>query len=285
MKTKKTILCIILFPAIAFGQMVRSNMVSVGKQGDTVQIPIALRQIDLDDHTSLSLVAPDSIKPSVVSIVFAAEDSIGDSCATILNPAGADISLSLKDKSQFLNAVNQKKVVEEYDSIVTSIPQPPVIFVLNQHKIIGIAELSWNDFESFQKLDTIRIVTQCRTINLNDEKREIISDFYFYLAEREEPPPYFVPIDKEPIIIARVDPEYPQLALQSGLEGEVFLNVWVDRKGKVHGPVILKSSNEIFNAPAIKAARQWVFTPAMMEGKSVSVRVAIPFRFRLPKSK
>ncbi len=95
------------------------------------------------------------------------------------------------------------------------------------------------------------------------------------------PPPDFVPYEKEPTIVKRVEPKYPDIALRAGLEGNVFVKVWVDKEGKVRKVVILKSDAEIFNQAAEDAAKQWVFTPAVMQKGPVSVWVSIPFRFRL----
>ncbi len=99
--------------------------------------------------------------------------------------------------------------------------------------------------------------------------------------EDEGPPPDFVPYEKEPTVVKKIDPKYPEIALRAGLEGNVYVKVWVDKEGKVRKVVVLKSDAEIFNEAAIEAAKQWVFTPAVMQKGPVSVWVSIPFRFRL----
>jgi protein TonB len=99
--------------------------------------------------------------------------------------------------------------------------------------------------------------------------------------EDDAPPPDFVAYEKEPVVVRKVDPKYPEIALRAGLEGNVYLKVWVDKEGKVRKAVVLKSDAEIFNQAAIDAATQWVFTPAVMQKGPVSVWVSIPFRFRL----
>ena len=98
-------------------------------------------------------------------------------------------------------------------------------------------------------------------------------------------PPDFVPYEKEPTVVKRVEPKYPDLALRAGLEGNVFVKVWVDKEGKVRKVVLLKSDAPIFEEAAISAAKQWVFTPAVMQKGPVSVWVSIPFRFRLTGNK
>jgi len=98
-------------------------------------------------------------------------------------------------------------------------------------------------------------------------------------------PPDFVPYEKEPTVVKKIEPKYPDLALRAGLEGNVFVKVWVDKEGKVRKVVLLKSDAPIFEDAAIAAAKQWVFTPAVMQKGPVSVWVSIPFRFRLTGNK
>ncbi len=103
----------------------------------------------------------------------------------------------------------------------------------------------------------------------------------FSQAEDETPPPDFVEFEKAPEIIKTVTPRYPELARRAGMEGTVFVRVWVDREGKPRTVEIQKSGAEIFNQPAIEAAEQMRFSPAMKDGKPVSVWVAMPFKFKL----
>ena len=95
------------------------------------------------------------------------------------------------------------------------------------------------------------------------------------------PPADFVPVEKEPQIIKQVKPEYPELAMRAALEGKVWVKIWVDKEGKPREVVVLKSDAEIFNEPAINAAKQFLFTPAYMNNGPVSVWVSVPFNFKL----
>jgi protein TonB len=101
----------------------------------------------------------------------------------------------------------------------------------------------------------------------------------------EEPPADFVPFEKAPQIVKKVVPKYPDLAMRAGLEGTVWVKIWVDKEGKVRQVVVLKSDVEIFNEPSIEAAKQFVFTPAYMNNGPVAVWVTFPFRFKLMDNK
>lgn len=103
------------------------------------------------------------------------------------------------------------------------------------------------------------------------------------LRIEDEAPPDFVPVEKYPVPIKIVQPEYPEMARRAGLEGTVQVKCWVDKEGKVKKVVLLKAEPEIFAQPAIDAAYKWVFTPAIMNNGPVSVWTSVPFRFKLSK--
>jgi protein TonB len=99
--------------------------------------------------------------------------------------------------------------------------------------------------------------------------------------EDDTPPPAFVPFEKEPAVVQKIEPVYPDLARIAGLEGKVIAHLWIDKHGKVREVKIIKSDSEIFNQPVKDAALQWVFTPAMMKNGPVAVWLAVPFIFSL----
>lgn len=105
------------------------------------------------------------------------------------------------------------------------------------------------------------------------------------ISDEDAPPADFVPVEKQPEIVKKVEPKYPELAMRAGLEGKVFVKIWVDKEGKPKQVVVLKSDAEIFNEPAIEAAKQFLFTPAYMNNGPVAVWVSIPFRFKLADKK
>jgi len=99
--------------------------------------------------------------------------------------------------------------------------------------------------------------------------------------ESDAPPPDFVPFEKEPAVVKRVEPAYPEAAKASGIEGAVFAKLWIDKEGKVKEVQILKSPSELFNQAVIDAAQQWLFTPAVMNSGPVSVWFPVKFTFAL----
>jgi len=101
----------------------------------------------------------------------------------------------------------------------------------------------------------------------------------------DEPPADVVPVEKEPVVVKKVEPKYPELAMRAGLEGKVWVKIWVDKEGKPKQVIVLKSDAEIFNEPAVEAAKQFIFTPAYMNNGPVAVWVSVPFKFKLSERK
>lgn len=97
----------------------------------------------------------------------------------------------------------------------------------------------------------------------------------------DSPPPKVVFFQKAPGIVKHVQPTYPEIARKAGIEGTVWVELWVTKEGNVKKAVVVKSMAEIFNQPTIDAAIQLVFTPAMMQNGPVAVWVTMPFHYRL----
>ncbi len=96
--------------------------------------------------------------------------------------------------------------------------------------------------------------------------------------------PRFVHYEEGPQPIRRVNPEYPTFAKRSGIQGQVILEVEILRDGSVGAINVLRS---LMSGPggldeaAIKAMKQWEFTPAKSGGQPVAVWVRIPIDYVL----
>ncbi|MFA5498135.1 MAG: energy transducer TonB [Candidatus Cloacimonadia bacterium] len=94
----------------------------------------------------------------------------------------------------------------------------------------------------------------------------------------------FTIYDEAPQAIKRVQPNYPQFAKRSGIQGQVLLEVEVFTDGTVGAVNVLKSlmaGPGGLDEEAIKAVRQWEFIPAKSQGHPVAVWVRFPIDFYL----
>lgn len=97
----------------------------------------------------------------------------------------------------------------------------------------------------------------------------------------EGPPPVFVPVEKQPEVVHAVFPTYPEIPRRAGVEGIVYVKMWVTMEGKVRQAEVVKSSSELFNQISVDAALQWTFTPAIMNNGPIAVWITVPFKFYL----
>jgi protein TonB len=76
-------------------------------------------------------------------------------------------------------------------------------------------------------------------------------------------------------------PAYPDDARAAGVEGDVHLELVVDVAGAVRSARVLHGVERGLDESAMRAVRQFQFTPATKGGRPVNVRMAWSIRFRL----
>ncbi len=115
---------------------------------------------------------------------------------------------------------------------------------------------------------------------------ETISETTLDMTKETEAPVVEIPdkytiAEVQPIPIKQVRPNYPESVKKLGIEGTVVLWAVIDKKGNVVKVEVKKSVFPTLDEEAIKALKQWKFSPAKNNGKPVSVWVTIPFEFFL----
>lgn len=80
----------------------------------------------------------------------------------------------------------------------------------------------------------------------------------------------------EPIKMKRAD--YPQLAAQRGLQGQVILKVTISEAGDVD-EVEVVSGDPILADAAVRAAKKWKFKPFIKNGHPIRVATKVPMDF------
>jgi len=112
-----------------------------------------------------------------------------------------------------------------------------------------------------------------RTDIFTQESDEIIEE-YVFVPHTKDP----VPLNLEQV---RKDLEYPEVAAKLGIEGRVFVLVFVDREGRVRKAKIAKGVHPLLNEAALKAAMKLRFSPAYQRDKPVAVWATVYFDFIL----
>ena len=87
----------------------------------------------------------------------------------------------------------------------------------------------------------------------------------------------------KPVLIHRVEPEYPSEEQKQRLEGVVILESVIATDGSVQKSRVLQSPSEGLSKAALAAVRQWRYEPAVCDGKVVWVYVTHKLTFELKK--
>jgi periplasmic protein TonB len=85
-----------------------------------------------------------------------------------------------------------------------------------------------------------------------------------------------------PIYRSNPSPRYPRIARMRGYQGDVLLDVLVNKDGKVHDLKIFKSSGyPVLDNAATSTVKNWLFEPGMIGDEKVDMWVRVPIRFEL----
>ena len=75
--------------------------------------------------------------------------------------------------------------------------------------------------------------------------------------------------------------EYPKMAMKQGIEGVVYLELFIDEEGNIRRINVLKDPGYGFAEAAIEALQGIKCKPALVNDKPVAVRFRYPVRFKL----
>jgi protein TonB len=79
--------------------------------------------------------------------------------------------------------------------------------------------------------------------------------------------------NQPPRLIKSVTPEFPNRLRREGMNGEVELVFVVDELGDVIDPRVTRSTHSLFTASALKAVRQWKYSPALQNNQPTAAYV------------
>jgi protein TonB len=87
------------------------------------------------------------------------------------------------------------------------------------------------------------------------------------------------PVDG-PVLVRKVEPEYPSIARRAGIQGAVVLEGVIGTDGRIESLTVIRSI-PVLDRAALDAVKQWLYRPARMRGYLVRVRVTIRVEFRM----
>lgn len=76
--------------------------------------------------------------------------------------------------------------------------------------------------------------------------------------------------DSPAVLVVKIDPKYPEHALQQGIEGYLKFNAVVNEIGALENIEVVESSPKgVFEHEGLRALNYWRFKPALVNGKLV----------------
>jgi len=98
----------------------------------------------------------------------------------------------------------------------------------------------------------------------------------------EGPNVKFIPYDKPPKPIRPIKPIYPEIAQEAGIEGTIYIQFFIDKKGHVTEAWVLKGiPNTGLDEAALVAVKKSRWKPAQQRDKKVGVWQTVPVKFEL----
>lgn len=85
---------------------------------------------------------------------------------------------------------------------------------------------------------------------------------------------------RPPRLVRQVRPDYPRIAQQAGIEGEVIFDAVLGADGRVR-QLTLTKGHPLLQKAARNAVMQWVYQPTHLNGRPVAVRMRITVKFYL----
>jgi TonB family protein len=86
-------------------------------------------------------------------------------------------------------------------------------------------------------------------------------------------------LTKPPKLVTFVEADYPESEKAAGKTASVVLQLGIAADGSVSDVKVMESAGPAFDAPAVEAARRFVFEPAEVDGKPAPIRINYRYEF------
>lgn len=105
-------------------------------------------------------------------------------------------------------------------------------------------------------------------------------------SDEEDKERIFKVVEKQPQLVGGLDSlrsliEYPSMAKKADIEGRVYVQFIVTKKGEVKNPKIVRGPGAGLNNEALRVIKKAKFQPGIQQGRPVNVRMTMPIIFRI----
>jgi protein TonB len=84
----------------------------------------------------------------------------------------------------------------------------------------------------------------------------------------------------EGLLVHKVTSQYPPLARQARIQGQVVLQAIIGKDGKIENLQVVRG-HPMLNASAIDAVKQWRYKPYLLNGQPAEVETVITVNFTM----
>ncbi len=88
-----------------------------------------------------------------------------------------------------------------------------------------------------------------------------------------------------PLLIKKVNPVYPKKAVEKRISGNVLLTATTDIYGRVEAVEVVEAPDDLLAEAAVKALKQWVYKPYLVNKKPKRVKFTVNVTFALDKKR
>jgi TonB family protein len=147
---------------------------------------------------------------------------------------------------------------------------------IEQKKIFGIQKNTLTNDSAEDSNDSVASKTGNTLAKLNDDLKMSDEDS----AKLPNPTAEYL-VTQMPVLKKEVRPHYPPEAKKMGLFGKVFIDILIDEKGKVVKATLVKGIHPLLDNEALTSIKQYQFSPAKVDKKSVAVKINYAINFIL----
>ncbi len=82
-----------------------------------------------------------------------------------------------------------------------------------------------------------------------------------------------------PVIIRRVDPQYPQVLIRARVPGTVAVRCVIDKNGRIRDAQVIHATMPPFGESVLRALKDWRYQPASLKGQAVECYLDLTVSF------
>ena len=134
-----------------------------------------------------------------------------------------------------------------------------------------------------QRIEQQRLEQQRQEAELRQQQEQLRqAEQQALVAERARQAEAAAAASRQYLPIAKDAPDYPDRALDKGIEGDCTVSYRVNPQGRVENPQVVGDCHPLFVRPSLTAARTFRYQPRVVDGQAVAVEgVKNTFHYRI----